>query len=66
MELKCIFAHYVTKTRKQDLIMLADLTKTRGITTAVKRRYKLSEAPEARRYLGEGHARAIVVITVEC
>jgi NADPH:quinone reductase-like Zn-dependent oxidoreductase len=32
---------------------------------AIERRYKLSEAPEARRYLSEGRARGKVVITVE-
>ena len=32
---------------------------------AINRRYKLSEAPEARRYLSEGPARGKVVMTVE-
>jgi NADPH:quinone reductase-like Zn-dependent oxidoreductase len=31
----------------------------------IERRYKLSAAPEARRYLDVGHARGKVVITVE-
>jgi NADPH:quinone reductase-like Zn-dependent oxidoreductase len=35
------------------------------VTPVVDRRYRLSEVPEAIRYLEEGHARGKVVITVE-
>jgi len=35
------------------------------IFPVIDRRYPLSEAPEALWYLGEGHARGKVVITVE-
>jgi NADPH:quinone reductase-like Zn-dependent oxidoreductase len=35
------------------------------ISTAIDRRYRLSEVPEALRYLGEGHAKGKVVIIVE-
>jgi NADPH:quinone reductase-like Zn-dependent oxidoreductase len=59
------FAQYVTKLSKQDLIMLGDLIQTGRITPVIDRRYVLSEAPEALRYLNEGHARGKVVITVQ-
>jgi NADPH:quinone reductase-like Zn-dependent oxidoreductase len=59
------FAQYMTKMSKQDLIMLGDLVETRKITPVIDRHYKLREAPEALRYLNEGHARGKVIITVE-
>jgi NADPH:quinone reductase-like Zn-dependent oxidoreductase len=34
------------------------------IATVIDRRYRLSEVPEALRYLGEGHAKGKVVVTV--
>jgi NADPH:quinone reductase-like Zn-dependent oxidoreductase len=35
------------------------------IATVIDRRYRLSEVPEALRYLSEGHAKGKVVIIVE-
>ena len=52
-----------TKSSKQDLILLADLIQTGRITPVIDRRYKLGEAPEALRYLNEGHARGKVIVT---
>ena len=57
------FAQYRTKSSKQDLTVLADLIQTGKITPVIDRRYKLGEAPEALRYLNEGHARGKVIIT---
>jgi len=57
------FAQYRTKSSKQDLTQLADLIQTGRITPVIDRRYKLGEAPEALRYLNEGHARGKVIIT---
>jgi NADPH:quinone reductase-like Zn-dependent oxidoreductase len=57
------FAQYRTKSSKQDLILLADLIQTERITPVIDRRYKLGEAPEALRYLNEGHARGKIIIT---
>ena len=55
----------MTKMSKQDLTVLADFIQTGRITPVIDRRYKLGEAPEALRYLNEGHARGKVVITVK-
>jgi NADPH:quinone reductase-like Zn-dependent oxidoreductase len=35
------------------------------VTAVIDKRYRLSEAPEAIRYLETGHARGKVVVTVE-
>jgi len=59
------FAQYMTKMSKQDLIMLGDLIKTGKLRPVIERTYKLSDAPEALRYLNEGHARGKVLIAVE-
>jgi NADPH:quinone reductase-like Zn-dependent oxidoreductase len=59
------FAQYITKVSKQDLVMLADLIQAGKLTPVIDRRYRLSEAPEALRYLDEGHARGKIVINVE-
>jgi NADPH:quinone reductase-like Zn-dependent oxidoreductase len=43
---------------------LAELCRAGKITTVIDRRYPLDEAPQALRYLGEGHAKGKVVVTV--
>lgn len=50
--------------RKEDLTILAELLSAGTLTPVVDRCYPLSEAPEAMRYLEEGHARGKVVVTV--
>jgi NADPH:quinone reductase-like Zn-dependent oxidoreductase len=47
-----------------DLIVLKNLIETKKIAPVIDRRYKLSEVPDAIRYLEEGHARGKVVINV--
>ena len=49
----------------QHLAPLVELCQSGKIATVIDRRYRLSEVPEALRYLGEGHAKGKVVITVE-
>ena len=44
---------------------LVEFCQAAKITTIIDRRYRLSEVPEALRYLGEGHAKGKVVITVQ-
>jgi NADPH:quinone reductase-like Zn-dependent oxidoreductase len=41
-----------------------ELSQAGKITTVIDRRFPLSEVPEALRYLGEGHAKGKVVVTV--
>ena len=41
-----------------------DCRETGKIKPVIDRRYSLNEVPEAIRYVGEGHARGKVVITV--
>jgi NADPH:quinone reductase-like Zn-dependent oxidoreductase len=53
------------KANKEDLTILHDLMQAGKVTPVIDRRYRLSEVPEAIRYLGEGHARGKVVITLE-
>jgi len=58
------FAQYITKMSKGDLIMLAELIQAGKLKPVIERTYKLSEAPEALRYLNEGHAKGKIIITV--
>ncbi len=48
----------------QHLDSLIELSQAGKITTVIDRRFPLSEVPEALRYLGEGHAKGKVVVTV--
>jgi NADPH:quinone reductase-like Zn-dependent oxidoreductase len=48
----------------QHLEPLVALCQAGTVTTAIDRRYRLSEVPEALRYLGEGHAKGKIVINV--
>jgi len=50
---------------KKDLTVLGDMMQSGKVTPVIDRQYKLSDLPEAIRYLEEGHARGKVVITVE-
>jgi NADPH:quinone reductase-like Zn-dependent oxidoreductase len=49
----------------EDLATLEELFAAGKVVPIIDRRYPLSEVPEALRYLGEGHAKGKVVITVE-
>jgi len=50
---------------QKDLLTLKELLEAGKVVPVIDRRYPLSEAAEALRYLGEGHARGKIVITVE-
>ena len=56
-----ILAHKPNK----DLAYMTELIEAGKIVPVIDRRYPLSEVPEALRYLGEGHAKGKVVITLE-
>jgi NADPH:quinone reductase-like Zn-dependent oxidoreductase len=56
---------YIAKPSKTDLALLRDSLAAGQIVTVIDRRYPLSDAAEAVRYLEEGHAKGKVVITVK-
>jgi NADPH:quinone reductase-like Zn-dependent oxidoreductase len=58
-----IYILAVQRNRK-DLEFITELCESGKIVPPIDQRYPLSEVPEALRYLGEGHARGKVVITV--
>ena len=47
-----------------DLLTLNEMIEAGKIKPVIDRRYPLSETADALRYLGEGHARGKLVITV--
>lgn len=52
------------RINEKDLLFMKDLLEAGKVLPVIDRRYPLSEAPAALRYLEEGHARGKVVITV--
>ena len=52
------------KRNQKDLAFLKELVEAGKVVPVIDRRYPLSEAAEALRYLGAGHAKGKVVITV--
>jgi NADPH:quinone reductase-like Zn-dependent oxidoreductase len=56
---------FTAKANQKDLVMLKELVEAGKVVPVIDKRYSLSEAAEALRYLGAGHARGKVVITVE-
>jgi NADPH:quinone reductase-like Zn-dependent oxidoreductase len=50
---------------QQALLAITELCAAGQIVPVIDRRYPLSEVPEALRYLGEGHVKGKVVITVD-
>jgi NADPH:quinone reductase-like Zn-dependent oxidoreductase len=56
---------FVASTTGKDLVTLNEFIEAGKVTPVIDRAYPLSDAPEAFRYLDEGHARGKVVITVE-
>lgn len=53
------------KSKLEDLLYLKELLEAVEIAPAIDRRYLFHEAPEALRYLGEGHARGKVVVRMD-
>ena len=56
---------FTARANQKDLVMLKELVEAGKVVPVIDKRYSLSEAAEALRYLGAGHARGKVVITVE-
>jgi NADPH:quinone reductase-like Zn-dependent oxidoreductase len=55
---------FIAKFNKADMLVLQELLEARKVTSVIDRRYELSEIADALRYIGEGHARAKIVLTV--
>jgi len=56
---------FLARINKKDLVLLKDLLEARTIVPVIDRRFPLSEAAQAIRYVEEEHAKGKVVITVE-
>ena len=56
---------FLARRSKEDLTVMRELMKAGKVTPVIDKCYRLSEVPEAIRYLEEGHARGKVVITLE-
>jgi NADPH:quinone reductase-like Zn-dependent oxidoreductase len=55
---------FVVRHNKEDLAVLKELVEAGKVTPVIDRRYELSEAPEALRRQGGGHAQGKIVIAV--
>ena len=55
---------FISKPNRQDLEVLRKLLEAGRVTPVVERTWPLSQAADAFRYLGEGHARGKLVITM--
>jgi len=55
----------LTHMSKDDLMVIRDLLETGKVAPVIDRTYRLSDVPEAIRYVEEGHARGKVVVTME-
>jgi NADPH:quinone reductase-like Zn-dependent oxidoreductase len=55
---------FIAKFNKADMVVLRELLEAGKVTPVIDKRYELSESADAFRYLGEGHARGKIVITV--
>ena len=55
---------FISRPNNADLVYLRGLIEAEKVTPVIDRTYPLSETPEALGYLGRGHARGKIVITV--
>jgi NADPH:quinone reductase-like Zn-dependent oxidoreductase len=58
------FVLFLAKLEREDLETLSKLLASGEVRSVIDRQYELGEAAEALRYLGEGHARGKVVLSV--
>ncbi len=57
-------SNMLAKPNQNDLVFMKQLLESGKVVPVIDKCYPLSEAPEALRYLGEGHARGKVVVTM--
>jgi NADPH:quinone reductase-like Zn-dependent oxidoreductase len=55
---------FIAKFNRPDVDVLRDLAERGKIKPVIEKRYELSEIADALRYLGEGHARGKLVVTI--
>ena len=55
---------FVAKFNKADMVVLGEFLEAGKMTPVIDRRYELSEITDALRYMGEGHARGKIILTV--
>ena len=55
---------FVTRENREDLLAIRELIEAGQVTPVIDRTYTLAEAADAVRYVGEGHSRGKVLITV--
>jgi NADPH:quinone reductase-like Zn-dependent oxidoreductase len=49
---------------RADMAVLGGMLEAGEVTPVIDRRYELGELPEAMQYVGDGHAKAKVIVTV--
>jgi NADPH:quinone reductase-like Zn-dependent oxidoreductase len=54
----------IKRPDKKDFLILKELLETGKIKPVIDKRYKLSEVPEALKYMGEGHTRGKIVVHI--
>ena len=54
---------FIAKLNGADMMVMRELLESGKVTPVVDQRYEMSEAADAFRYLGEGHARGKIVLT---
>ena len=54
---------FIAQMNKEDMVVLQELLEAGKVKPVVERSYPLSEAAEALRYLGEGHAQAKIAVS---
>ena len=56
---------FLARIKQEDLAAMKELLESGKVKPVIDRRYSLHDAAEALRYLGQGHARGKVIITME-
>jgi NADPH:quinone reductase-like Zn-dependent oxidoreductase len=57
-------AFFIAKFNRPDMDVLRELVESGQVRPVIERRYDLSQVPEALRYMGEGHVRSKIVVTI--
>ena len=55
---------FIAKLNKEDMMTLRELLEAGKVIPVIDKQYELGEIAEAFRYMGEGHARAKIVVTI--